>query len=80
MNTGRKFAAAFVLVAAFAGASANEAVVEEIVVVGHRAPTALETLDIARPVAPEATLESLALTIALPEIELVDFGADAQRR
>src|SRR5690606_18428860 len=76
MKTGRKFAAAFVLVAAFAGASANEAVVDEIVVVGQRATTALdslESLEIAQPVAPEVSLESFAPAIALPDIELVDF-------
>jgi len=77
MKTGRKFAAAFVLAAAFAGASANEAVVDEIVVVGQRA-TALGTLEIAQPAAPAVTLESLTPAIALPalEIDLVDFRAD----
>lgn len=72
MKTGRKFAAAFVLVAVFAGASANEAV-EEIVVVGQRATIGLE---IAHPAAPEVTLESFTPAIALPALEPVDFHAD----
>lgn len=74
MNTGRQFAAAFTLVAAFAGASANEAVVEEIVVVGQRAAV----LEVAPPAVSEATLESFAPAIELPalEIGLVDLGAD----
>lgn len=71
MKTILKLTAVFALTAAFAGASADEAAVEEIVVVGQRAAS---TLDIAHPAAPQVTLEAFAPTIALPALEIDVIG------
>lgn len=76
MRTRFKVTAAAVLVAAFSGALAEEAVVEEIVVVGKRATSVPEVEVAAKPAAPEVTLESVAPQIKLPEIELVGFARD----
>jgi hypothetical protein len=75
MKTRFKLTAAAVLFAAFAGASASETVVDEMVVIGQRATS---TLEVGHPAAPQATLESFTPAIALPAIDvaLVAFGAD----
>jgi hypothetical protein len=73
MKTRFTLTAAAALVAVFAGASADEAVIEEMVVIGQRA-----TLDVGHPAAPQVTLEAFTPAISLPaiELELLDFGGE----
>ncbi|HEX5048495.1 MAG TPA: hypothetical protein VFX89_15380 [Gammaproteobacteria bacterium] len=70
MKTLLKLGAAAALVAVFAGASAGEATIDEIVVVGKRPAEALPQIEVARPAMPEIKLEPLVPVITLPRIEI----------
>ena len=70
MKTLLKLGAAAALVAVFAGASAGEATIDEIVVIGKRPPEALLRTVSQRPPMPEMKIEPIVPVIALPRIEL----------
>lgn len=73
MKTLLKLGAAAALVAVFAGASAGEPTIDEIVVVGKRPVEALPQTEVARPVMPEIKLEPIVPVIALPRIEIASL-------
>lgn len=78
MKTRIKVTAAAALLAAFAGASADEARLDELIVIGKRTTSAAPMLEIER-AEPKATLESFVPTIEVPAInsDLMRFLHDA---
>jgi len=70
MKTLLKLGAAAALVAVFAGASAGEATIDEIVVVGKRPSEALPQTEIARPAMPDVKFDPIVPVISLPRIEI----------
>lgn len=73
MKTRFQLTAAAVLLAAFAGASANETPVTEIVVTAKRAAS---TFELATPAAPQVTLDELRIEAPAVEIGLASFVLD----
>jgi hypothetical protein len=78
MKTLLKLGAAAVLAAVFAGASASETMIDEIVVIGKRPATVLPRIEVARPVIPQLSIEPIAPVIMSPAGEVA--SAPAQDR
>jgi hypothetical protein len=70
MKTLLKLGVAAVFTAVFAGASAGEATIDEIVVVGKRPPEALPRIEVERPTMQDLKVEPVAPVIDLPRIEV----------
>ncbi len=70
MKTFLKLGVAAALAVVFAGASAGEPTIDEIVVVGKRPPEALPRIEVERPTMQDLKIELVAPVIDLPRIEV----------
>ena len=70
MKTLLKLGVTAALAAVFAGASAGEPTIDEIVVVGKRPPEALPRIEIERPTMQDIKVQPVAPVIDLPRIDM----------
>jgi hypothetical protein len=78
MKTLSKFAAAAALLAVFAGASASEATVDEIVVIGKRPAQALPRIEVERPIIPALQIEPIVPVIKVTVVEIASVRGEAR--
>jgi hypothetical protein len=77
MKTLSKLAAAGALIAVFAGASAGETTIDEIVVIGKRPAQALPRIEIERPIIPALEIEPIP-AIKLTIVEIASVRGEAR--